>query len=161
MNSNHVAPLASYNTVHAISKLCEHRNCSFKTMFSEWKSQSKCNYWYKNKNLLHCNTFSYLRMYVSGSITLLHNQLNMSLLQGHQLRRILGMNDVLPEARSLSDVKDWSFGALAVLILCSVQTERADHYRNLVSQGAVIISILHMGIEVQSKDFFECSQWKF
>lgn len=33
------------------------------------------------------------------------------------------MNDVLPEARSLSDVKDWSFGALAVLILCSVQTE--------------------------------------
>lgn len=68
------------------------------------------------------------------------------------------MNDVLPEARSLSDVKDWSFGALAVLILCSVQTERADHYRNLVSQGTVIISILHMGIEVQSKDLFECSQ---
>lgn len=68
------------------------------------------------------------------------------------------MNDVLPEARSLSDVKDWSFGALVVLILCSVQTERADHYRNLVSQGAVIISILHMGIEVQSKDVFECSQ---
>ena len=68
------------------------------------------------------------------------------------------MNDVLPEARSLSDVKDWSFGALAVLILSSVQTERADHYRNLVSQGAVMISILHMGIEMKSKDVFECSQ---
>lgn len=24
MNSNQVAPLASYNTVHAFSKLCEH-----------------------------------------------------------------------------------------------------------------------------------------
>lgn len=70
------------------------------------------------------------------------------------------MNDVLPEARSLSDVKDWSFGALAVLILCSVQTERPDHYRNRVSQGTVIVSILHMGIEVQSKDVFECSQEK-
>lgn len=70
------------------------------------------------------------------------------------------MNDVLPEARSLSDVKDWSFRALAVLIRCSVQTQWADHYRNLVSRGAVIISILHMGIEVQSKDVFECSRWK-
>lgn len=66
------------------------------------------------------------------------------------------MNDVLPEARSLSDVKDWSFRAQVVLILCSVQAERVDHYRNLVSQGAVI-SIFLMGIEVQSEALFECS----
>lgn len=66
------------------------------------------------------------------------------------------MNDVLPEARSPSDVKDWSFRAPMVLILCSVQAERADHYRNLVSQGTVIISFLLMGIEVQSEVAFEC-----
>lgn len=41
----------------------------------------------------------------------------MSVLHGHQLRRVLGMNDVLPEARSLSAVKDWSFRALALQIL--------------------------------------------
>lgn len=35
MNSNQVATLASYNTVHAFSKLCEHKNCSFEIMLAK------------------------------------------------------------------------------------------------------------------------------